>query len=158
MSGAVAAERIARDCPDVRVLALTMHEDRGYVSRMLGAGVTGYVLKRSASTELIKAIRAVATGERYIDPALSSAAMDAMGANGRTDKPPRVARLTGRENEVLRLLAFGHSNKEIATALAISVKTVETHRATGMARLGITSRAALVRFALDEGWLHDNPS
>ncbi|HYW30605.1 MAG TPA: response regulator transcription factor [Gemmatimonas sp.] len=153
VGGADAAERMRRDCPTVRVLALTMHEERGYVTRMLRAGAAGYVLKRTASAELVRAIRAVAAGGTYVDPSLASALL--------VDPPPRVApgattisTLTGRESEVLRLVARGHSNKEIAAALEVSVKTVETHKANGMSKLGLSGRAALVRFALDEGWMH----
>lgn len=158
VGGAEAADRIARDCPEVRVLALTMHEERGYVSRLLRAGAAGFVLKRTASSELVRAIRAVAAGERYVDPALAGALLSEQVSRpsrvGEAAQPSTVA-LTVRETEVLRLLALGHSNKEIAGALSISVKTVETHRASGMAKLGITSRAALVRFAMVEGWLRD---
>lgn len=159
MSGVEAAERISADCPRVKVLALTMHEERGYVTRMLRAGVAGYALKRSASSELVHAIRAVHGGERYVDPSLAGTLLaDYLGQPPRartTDRSSSSADLTPRETEVLRLLALGHSNKEIASSLSISVKTVETHRASGMARLGLRSRAALVRFAMAEGWLQD---
>ena len=154
--GADAAERIAATCPRVRVLALTMHEERGYVTRLLRAGAAGYVLKRTASAELVRAIRAVAAGGTYVDPSLAGALLA---------EPPRAPRgapraggapeLTAREAEVLRLVARGHSNKEVAAALEISVKTVETHKANGMTKLGVGSRAALVQFAVGEGWLAD---
>jgi len=163
--GTEAAERIARDCPSVRVLALTMHEERGYVSRLLRAGAAGYVLKRSASGELVRAIRAVASGATYVDPSLAGALLSERssrparsGDRPTTDSAGPVAALTSRESDVLRLVARGHSNKEIAAALEISVKTVETHKANGMAKLGLTSRAALVRFAIEEGWLADSAS
>ena len=151
VGGTDAAERIARDCPDVRVLVLTMHEERGYVTRLLRAGAAGYLLKRTASAELVRAIRTVASGGTYVDPSLA-AALIAEPAQ-RSVSGAATAELTGRESEVLRLTARGHSNKEIAAALEISVKTVETHKANGMAKLGVTNRAALVRFALDVGWL-----
>jgi DNA-binding NarL/FixJ family response regulator len=159
LSGIEVIERIRQDCPDVKVLVLTMHEERGYLSRALRAGAAGYALKRSASSELVRAIHAVAGGERYVDPSLAGevltqyATRSAKRRDG--ERGDLAATLTGREGEVLRLLALGYSNKEIAGTLSISVKTVETHRAGGMARLGITSRAALVRFALAEGWLKD---
>jgi len=157
LSGIEALERITRDCPDVKVLALTMHEERGYVSRVLRAGAAGYALKRSASSELVRAIQAVVAGERYVDPSLAGALLTEYAARRvrRRSGEGLAAALTVREGEVLRLLALGYSNKEIAASLSISVKTVETHRASGMARLGLTSRAALVRFALAEGWLRD---
>jgi DNA-binding NarL/FixJ family response regulator len=159
VGGAETAERIARDCPQVRVLALTMHEERGYVSRLLRAGASGYVLKRTASSELVRAIRAVAAGGTYVDPSLAGTLLAdpthrpsrAQGTDGAT----RLAELTARETEVLRLVARGHSNKEIAAALEISVKTVETHKANAMTKLGLRTRAAVVRFAMDEGWLSD---
>jgi DNA-binding NarL/FixJ family response regulator len=159
LSGIEALERITRDCPDVKVLALTMHEERGYVSRVLRAGAAGYALKRSASSELVRAIHAVVAGERYVDPSLAGALLTEYAARRVRKRSVAgeglVAALTVRESEVLRLLALGYSNKEIAASLSISVKTVETHRASGMARLGLTSRAGLVRFALAEGWLKD---
>jgi DNA-binding NarL/FixJ family response regulator len=158
VGGAEAAERITRDCPGVRVLALTMHEERGYVARLLRAGASGYVLKRTASSELVRAIRAVASGGTYVDPSLAGSLLaDSSGRAGRTpgERSGRLSELTGRETEVLRLVARGHSNKEIAAALEISVKTVETHKANAMTKLGLRTRAAVVRFAMDEGWLSD---
>ena len=157
--GTEAAQRIATDCPSVRVLALTMHEERGYVARLLRAGAAGYVLKRSAAAELVRAIRAVAAGERYVDPSLAGALLgdQSTGRSERlTTRRAGIGDLTTREAEVLRLVARGHSNKEISTALEISVKTVETHKANGMAKLGLTNRAALVRFAMEEGWLESS--
>lgn len=154
LGGADTAMQLARDCPEVRVLVLTMHEERGYVTRLLRAGAAGYVLKRTASAELVRAIRIVAAGGSYVDPSLAGTLLG----------PPRptpgggttaVARqtLTAREEEVLRLVAIGHTNKEIAAALEISVKTVETHKANGMAKLGVRTRVALVRYGISEGWL-----
>jgi len=160
VGGAEAAERIARECPSVRVLALTMHEERGYVSRLLRAGASGYLLKRTASSELVRAIRTVATGGTYVDPSLAGALLadnshrPTRAAGG--DGASRLGELTARETEVLRLVARGHSNKEIAAALEISVKTVETHKANAMTKLGLKTRAAVVRFAMDEGWLSDS--
>jgi DNA-binding NarL/FixJ family response regulator len=154
--GAEAAERIKRDCPDVRVIALTMHEERGYVTRLLRAGAAGYVLKQAASSELVRAIRAVADGRTYVDPSLGGTLLTNRPKATQPDSNAGArhsSSLSGREMEVLRLVARGHSNKEIAAALEISVKTVETHKANGMAKLGFTSRAALVRYALDERWM-----
>ena len=157
MGGAETAERITKDCPAVRILALTMHEERGYVSRLLRAGASGYLLKRSASSELVRAIRSVAWGGTYVDPSLAASLLldPAHTSSGAAAKQQRAAvpDLTPRELETVRLVARGHSNKEIAATLEIGVKTVETHRANAMAKLGLTSRAALVRFAVDEGWL-----
>ncbi len=159
VGGAEAAERIRNDCPNVRVLALTMHEERGYVSRLLRAGAAGYVLKRTASSELIRAIRAVAGGHSYVDPSLAGALLTSQAEREQRrssgDRSRGSDDLTARETEVLRLVARGHSNKEVAAELEISVKTVETHKTNAMGKLGLASRAAVVRFALDQGWLDD---
>jgi DNA-binding NarL/FixJ family response regulator len=155
--GADAAERISKDCPTVRVLVLSMHDERGYVTRLLRAGAAGYLLKRTASAELVRAIRAVATGGTYVDPSLAGALLTEQShrpaRSADASRTNALASLTAREVEVLRLVSRGHSNKETAAALEIGVKTVETHKANGMAKLGLTSRAALVRFAVAEGWL-----
>ncbi len=150
MNGADAAQRIAQDCPPL--LALTMHEERGYVTRLLRAGAAGYVLKRTASSELVRAIRTVADGGTYVDPSLAGALLADQAtrpARASADRADGLRELTPRETEVLRLVALGHSNKEIGTALEVSVKTVETHRANAMGKLGLRSRAALV--ALRDG-------
>lgn len=162
MPGTRAAEAtgwILADCPSVRVLALTMHEERGYVSQVLRAGASGYMLKRTAASELLRAIRTVAEGGTYLDGTLAAPLFRAM----RPRSSPRSSRgggtamvdLTGREVEVFHLVARGHTNKEIARTLEISVKTVETHKANAMSKLGLSSRAALVQYALDAGWLRD---
>lgn len=155
LSGSDAAERIIADCPGVRILVLTMHEERGYVTRLLRAGAAGYVPKRSASSELVRAIRVVADGGTYVDPSLAGSLLTEK--QQQRHAPPetrsRAGQLTPREEEVLVLVARGHSNKEIASTLDVSVKTVETHKANGMEKLGLNGRAALVRFALAEGWL-----
>lgn len=161
LGGAETADRLAVEYPHVKVIALTMHEERGYVTRFLRSGAAGYVLKRSASSELVRAIRTVAGGQRYVDPSIGGSLLaerngHRRGRNGTSHDQSNGGseRLTARESEVLHLLALGHSNKEIAAALSISVKTVETHRATGMVKLGLSNRAALVRFAMSDGWMH----
>ena len=150
VSGADTAERIMHECPQVRVIALTAHEERGYVTRLLRAGASGYLVKRTAAAELVRAIRIVAAGGSYVDPSLAGSLFTepVHGASG-----DMVADLTRREEEVLQLVVRGHLNKEVAATLAIGVKTVETHKANAMAKLGLASRAALVRFAIDQGWL-----
>ena len=156
--GPTVAARIARECPGARVVVLTMHEERGYVTRLLQAGAAGYVLKRTASADLVRAIRTVAGGGSYVDPSLAGTLLSQPGHSprARAQDAGRIADLTPREAEVLRLVARGHTNKEIAESLTISVKTVETHKASGMAKLGLSSRAALVRFAIGERWLSKN--
>lgn len=153
--GVETAERVAKDCPDVRILVLTMHEERGYVARLLRAGAAGYVLKRTASAELVRAIRAVAAGGTYVDPSLAGALLSDRSQRPAAEHAVPLVSLTPRELEVLKLVARGHSNKEIAAALEIGVKTVETHKANAMTKLGLTSRAAVVRFAIEEGWMAD---
>lgn len=144
-------------CPDCRVLVLTVHEDGGYLQQLLDLGVAGYVLKRSATDELIRGIHAVGSGGIYLDPAM------ACRATGRTTPHLQnsdehhnvVSELSTREIEVLRLAAIGHSNKIIAAKLQIGAKSVETYKARGMAKLGFHNRVEVVRFALSMGWLSD---
>lgn len=155
MGGARATERIKREYPQVKIIALTAHDDRSYVSQLLEAGASGYMLKVAASEDLINAIRVVAAGGIYLDPAVADKVLDSY----RRGKPPKGriqgAKLAQREEEVLRLIAEGYINKEIAARLSISTKTVETHKARAMEKLGLRSRAALVRYALDQGWLQN---
>ena len=157
--GIEATQRISTECPGVNVLALSMHEERGYVTRAFRAGAAGYALKRSASSDLVRAIRTIVAGGRYVDPSLAGALIAEHVAHTPRQSHDVVegsdAFLTTRESEVLRLLALGYSNRDIAVSLGISVKTVETHRASGMGRLRLTGRAALVRLAISEGWFRD---
>jgi two-component system response regulator NreC len=156
VGGVETAERIATDCPQVKVLALTMHEEGGYVTRLLRAGASGYVLKRTAAADLVRAIRTVAAGGTYVDPSLASVLLGARtGKRTAGDSLPRGGELTSREEQVLRLVSRGYTNKEIGATLEISVKTVETHKAHGMNKLNLNNRAALVRYAQQEGWLDD---
>lgn len=152
-SGLDAAARIAADCAGVRIIALTMHEERGYVAQMLRAGAAGYVLKRTASAELVQAIRVVAAGGSYVDPSLAGDLLTDHRPGTRAMDADALADLSAREREVLRYVALGYTNKEIAAALELSVKTVETHKANAMTKLGFRSRAALVRFAIQQKWL-----
>lgn len=151
LSGAEATERVCRECPGVRVLALTMHDDRGYLTRLLEAGASGYVLKRSTGDELLKAIRTVAEIGTYVDPVLSGRVLrHSVGAP--TNQNP-AEKLSDREEEVLRKIAWGHGNKEIANELGISTKTVETYKVRIAEKLGLTNRKEIVRYALQRGWL-----
>jgi len=136
--------------PETRVLVLSMHDDPRYVHAAFEAGASGYVLKEAADTEVVSAIRAVAAGERYLHPALGAKLVSAEAeGRRRAEQDP----LSEREREVLRLLALGHTNQEIAEQLYISVRTVETHRAHIMQKLSLSSRADLVRYAIAEGLL-----
>jgi DNA-binding NarL/FixJ family response regulator len=154
LTGSQATERVRRECPLVKVLALTVHEDKGYIRQLLAAGAVGYVLKRGAPEALVEAIKVVAAGGVYLDPTMAGKVVrgfvrpaEEAGAKG--------GALSDRELEVARLTAAGYSNKEIAARLELSVKTVETYRARGMEKLELKSRADLVRYAVQQGWLQD---
>jgi two-component system response regulator NreC len=134
--------------PDVKVLMLSMQDDPQYVREAFEAGASGYVLKEAADTDVVDAVRAVAAGERYVHPALGARLI---AAESEERKRAESDPLSEREREVLRLLALGHTNQEIAALLYISVRTAETHRAHIMQKLGLSSRAELVRYALDHG-------
>ena len=136
--------------PETKVLVLSMQDDPRYVRAAFDAGASGYVLKEAADTEVVAAIRAIASGERYVHPALGAKLVAADAEERRrAEQDP----LSEREREVLRLLALGHTNQEIAKQLYISVRTAETHRAHIMQKLGLSSRAELVRYAIAEGLL-----
>ena len=154
LSGSQATARLLLECPTARVLALTVHEDKGYIRQLLASGAVGYVLKRAAPEELIHAIRAVAAGGIYLDPGMAA---KVVGGFVRTPSGTATAggELSDREAEVARLTAAGHSNKEIAARLELSVKTVETYRARAMEKLGLQGRAGLVRYAVLQGWLQE---
>ena len=141
--------------PDAKVLVLSMQDDPRYVREAFEAGAAGYVLKEAADTEVVAAVRAVAAGERYVHPALGARLIAAEAEERRREEADP---LSEREREVLRLLALGHTNQEIAQLLYISVRTAETHRAHIMQKLGLSSRAELVRYALAQGLLDEPES
>ena len=151
-SGIEGLPALLQAVPTVQVLILSMQDDPRYVREAFEAGASGYVLKEAADTEVITAVRAVAAGERYVHPALGARLLAAeVEERKRAEADP----LSEREREVLRLLALGHTNQEIAALLYISVRTAETHRAHIMQKLRLTSRAELVRYALAEGLLDE---
>lgn len=152
MNGAEATREIKRVCPKARVLALTQFEDKGYVRELFAAGATGYVLKRSAADDLIRAIRTVAAGGTFFDPVILDKVASGFVRNVSPDQVTDVE-LSERESEVMRLIAEGYTNKEIAHRLNLSVKSIETYKARAMEKLGLDSRAELVRYALLRGWL-----
>ena len=149
-SGLEAAPEILQAAPKAKILVLSMQDDPSYVRQAFSAGATGYLLKEAADDELVQAVREVANGGRYVHPALGArlAAAEAE-ARARAEADP----LSEREREVLRLLALGHTNQEIAKLLFISVRTAETHRAHVMQKLRLSTRAELVRYALQQGLL-----
>ena len=135
-----------------KVLMLSMQDDPSYVREAFGAGATGYMLKEAADTELVQAVREVAGGGRYVHPTLGARLIQAEAQErAEAESDP----LSDREREVLRLLALGHTNQEIAKMLYLSVRTVETHRAHIMQKLRLTTRAELVRYALEHGLLEE---
>lgn len=151
MNGLELARGIAAAVPEARVIALTLHEDRAYVQRMLDAGARGYLLKRSAAEDLVRAVRAVAEGGVYLDPAVAGKVLAETAATAKAADAD--AALSPREAEVLRFTARGFSNKEIALRFDVSVKTIETHRSRAADKLGLRSRAEIVRYAAAKGWL-----
>lgn len=153
MNGIEVATALLAERPDCRVLVLTVHEDRAYLRQLVEAGVSGYLLKRSASEELIRALHAVVAGGMYLDPAIAGKVVGRPARGAFHSQLGQAAELSERETDVLRLVAGGHSNKEISARLNISVKTVETYKARAMEKLGYRSRVELVRYAADQGWL-----
>jgi len=155
LNGTRATKELLWRNPDLRVIALTVHEERSYLRELLEAGAAGYVLKRAASEELVTAIRRVAEGGRYVDGQLIPDVLDRFirtpGKEGKGEGRP----LTPREEEVMRLIARGHSNKEIALQLSVSIKTVETHKARAAEKLDIRNRAGIVRYAMEHGWMKE---
>ena len=151
-SGIEALPKLKHEAPDARVLVLSMQDDPRYVREAFAAGADGYVLKEAADAEVVAAVREIAAGGRYVHPALGArmVAADAEAQAKQSANP-----LSAREEEVLRLLALGHTNQEIAGLLFISVRTAETHRAHIMQKLGFASRAELVRHALAQGLLDE---
>ena len=154
-SGIEGAPDVLKEAPGAKLLILSMQDDPHYVREAFAAGASGYVLKEAADTELVNAVREVAGGGRYVHPALgarlAAAEVDELR---RAEEDP----LSEREREVLRLLALGHTNQEIAKMLYISVRTAETHRAHIMQKLRLTTRAELVRYALAQGLLEEGKS
>ncbi len=150
LNGLEVAARATKVCEKTRVLILSMHADEGYVAQALRAGVSGYLLKDSVSSELALALTALGRGERYLSPRISTQVVDGfLRGDSREDDP--LSALTSRQREILQLIAEGHSTRQIAEALDVSVKTIETHRAQLMERLDIHDVAGLVRFAVRSG-------
>jgi two-component system, NarL family, response regulator NreC len=156
VNGLEALSALRRTVPASRVLVLTMHDDQTYLRQVLTNGGSGYVLKQAADRELLSAIRTVHSGGTFLHPAHTQALLAPAAPPPSAESEQRqLAQLSDREQEVLRLIALGYSNKEIAEMLFLSVKTVETYKARVMEKLALTSRAALVRFALQQGLLDE---
>jgi DNA-binding NarL/FixJ family response regulator len=156
LNGIMVSRRLSKEMPAVKVLVLTLHEDRAYLQQALEAGVRGYVLKRSAAENLIQAIRAVIAGGLYVDPAIANLVFDAKSKRAqRQTSYGSGLPLTEREADVLKLVALGFTNKEIARKLNVGIKSIETYRVRGSEKLGLRTRAELVRYASAQGWLAD---
>lgn len=156
LNGINATRQLLGTNPLLKILALTVHEERSYLRELLAIGASGYLLKRVAADELVYAIRRVAEGGVYLDGRLLPDVLDTyFRPSGREAIEVRSS-LTAREEEVIRLIARGFSNKEIAARLSVSVKTVETHKARSLDKLGLKSRAEIVRYAMNQGWLMDD--
>jgi DNA-binding NarL/FixJ family response regulator len=149
LSGLRAIELLHQRCPELKVLTLTRHAADGYLNQVIQSGACGYVLKQSRAEQLLRGIRVVASGGKYLDPAVSERVIGSKGAED------VHSRLTPREEEVSRIIARGYTNKEAADRLGVSVKTIEAHKANAMDKLGFARRIDLVQFARLRGWLDD---
>lgn len=152
VNGAQATRAIKRAAPQTRIVALTQYEDTSYLRELIEAGAKGYVLKRAASQALVGAIRTVVTGGTFFDP-ITAERLAAVFTQSASPAAALQAELSEREVQVLKLIAQGYTNKEIAAQLRVGVKSVETYKARAMDKLGLDSRAQLVRYAILRGWL-----
>ncbi len=152
MNGLSAMRALHEASPNLAVVVLTRYSDEAYVQELLSAGARAYVLKQSPSAELLRAIRAAASGASYLDASLAARVTGAY-IRKHMKREAQGPTITDRESEVLRLMAWGHSNKEIAAKLEVSVKTVEVHKANAMRKLNMRGRIDIVRYALLQGWL-----
>jgi len=147
--GLEVTRQLTADLPETRVLILTVHEDAGLLREAIRAGAAGYIVKRAVESELVNAIRAVHRGDLYVHPAMTRYLVEDGGGRRSQRQPGAPAMLTPRETDVLRLIASGYTNRQIAEELQLSVRTVETHRANIMGKLGVRTRAELVRWATE---------
>ena len=153
MNGLKATRKLKAEFPDVKILTLTRHADDSFLEQLISAGAHGYVLKQSAPAELINAIRAIGSGKSYLDSSLAGKVMSSIA--GRKLRGDQSGEISDREREVLRLIALGYANKEIASQQGLSVKTVEAHKANAMRKMNMTGRIDIVRYAILQGWLED---
>jgi len=154
VNGLKATEMLKTQSPDTKILILTRHTEGSYVEQLLGSGASGYLLKQSASRELVRAIRRVCAGHSYLDPAVTEQVVGSITAGAKSGTSGAKS-LSRREEDVLRFIALGFLTKEIASRLRISIKTVETHKANAMSKLGMCSRIDIVRYAVLHDWLQD---
>lgn len=153
LNGVRATRHLRESWAEIKIVALSAHEDKSYLREMLEAGATGYVLKRAVADDLLQAIRVVAAGGVYLDSALAGTVLTGFVQGGGHKGAAQSTALSGREEDVARLIAQGYAIKEIALQLNLSIKTVDTYKTRAMEKLGLESRVALVRYALQHGWL-----
>ena len=153
LSGLQTAAQIVQSSPKSKVLSLTRHSEDSYVQQLLKAGASGYVLKQSDSAVLLAGIRAVGANQTYLDPAVTAKVVGAYVAKGAARGAQRSNHPSERESEVLRMIALGYSNKEIAAEMNLSIKTIEVHKANAMRKLNMRGRIDIVNFAVLQGWL-----
>jgi DNA-binding NarL/FixJ family response regulator len=158
LNGALATERIKQNQPATKVLAFTVHSGKSYLRQFFEAGASGYALKNTPGDELVRAIRAVAEGKTYVDSAIADLVVSRLVRDNGPGPQSGVTPLSDREEQVARLLAQGFTNKEIAARIEVSVKTVETYKSRALEKIGVTTRAQLVRYALRKGWLDEETS
>lgn len=155
LNGLRATKKLRQMSSDIKILTLSRHTDDGYLQQILAAGANGYVLKQSAPTNLITAIREIGNGNSYLDPTLTRKVIGGYAERSAALRGEGAKELTDRESEVLRLISLGYSNKEIGTSLDLSVKTIEVHKANAMKKLGMSGRIDIVRYAILQGWMQD---
>jgi len=157
LNGLKASAKLKRIAPDIKILTVTRHADDAYLHKLIQAGVSGYVLKQSAATELISAIYAIASGKKYLDPNITGKVMTVYAETGtKLQGETSGKKLTVRESEILRHVALGYSNNEIAEKMYISIKTVEAHKANALKKLDMKSRKDIIRYAILQGWMQEN--
>jgi two-component system response regulator NreC len=155
LNGIEATRHIRRDCPDVRVLILTVHESQEYVAQLLAAGASGYIIKKAGGDELLNAIHAVARGEAFLHPAVAKVVVEDYVQRLQVGQGVGAGDvLSDREREVLQLIAEGYTNREIADLLHVSVKTVQNHRSKIMSKLDLHDRGELIKYAIQQGIIH----
>jgi two-component system response regulator NreC len=152
LGGLDALPMLKQILPETKILILTMHDDAQYLKRAVQNGASGYILKKAADVELLSAIQAVLGGEVYVHPSMTKSLLEnLLPSSGENEDVELWFSLSDREQEAMKLVALGHTSAEIAEQLSLSIKTVETYRSRGMEKLGLRTRAALVRFALKNG-------
>jgi DNA-binding NarL/FixJ family response regulator len=155
MSGLELARALRAERPEIRVLVFTVHDEVAYARELLEQGVCGYLLKTSAAEQLVRAVRAVVAGGVYVDPAIADKVVGRFSRAIANARPEPTAPLSEREENVLRLVASGHTNREISSRLKVSENTIPGYKIRAMEKLGLGSRVDIVRYAAEQGWLQE---